>query len=134
MTDMKHIGARLRRLARHDGGTSLVEFAVVLPLFMMLIFGIMQLGQMLWTLVAMQHAVEMAARCASVNATTCGTASQIQTYAGTQAYGMTLPSGTFTATTPACGNKIVAAYTFQFQTALFSPMSVALSAQSCYPS
>ena len=123
----------LRRLARDRSGASLVEFSMLLWVFTALLFGVVEIGQIFWTQNALQHAVEMAARCASVNTTTCGTASQIQTFASTQAYGLTIPAATFTATVPACGNKVTAAYTYTFLTGFLPSPTVNLSAQSCYP-
>jgi Flp pilus assembly protein TadG len=123
----------MKTLLHDRSGASVVEFAVLLPLFMSLVIGLMQLGQMLWTQAALQHAVEMAARCASVNAVSCANAGQIQTYAATQAYGLTLPVATFTVTVPVCGNQVAANYAFLFQTILFPAPSINLSARSCYP-
>ena len=45
----------------------LVEFTVTLPLFLLLTFGLLQAGLLLYTQVGLQHGVEAAARCASVN-------------------------------------------------------------------
>lgn len=124
--------AAIRRLWAHRSGATALEFAMLLPVFLPLLFGVVQFGQMFWTQTAMQHAVEMAARCATINATTCGSASATQTYAATQAFGLTLPSGTFTASTAACGNQVAASYAFPFVTAWF-PATINLTAQSCYP-
>lgn len=126
------IGA-LRQLLAQTRGAALVEFAALLPLFIALVFGVMQLGQMFWTQTALQHAVDMAARCASVNTTACGTATQIQNYAATQAYGMTLPPGAFVATTPACGNQVAASYNFTFPIAALISPAITLTARACYP-
>ncbi|MEW5837182.1 MAG: TadE/TadG family type IV pilus assembly protein [Pseudomonadota bacterium] len=126
-------GDLVHRLVRDTRGVGLIEFAVLLPVFVVLVFGVMQMGQLFWTQSALQHAVEMAARCASVNTTTCGTSPQIQTYAATQAYGLALPPAAFTASTPACGNLVVASYTYTFPIAALTLSSVDLTAQSCYP-
>ena len=75
----------------------------------------------------------MAARCASVNATACGTTAKVQAYAVTQAYGMAVAPATFTVTTPVCGNSVAATSTFAFLTTLFPISSITLQAQSCYP-
>lgn len=121
------------RLAADRRGATLIEFAVLLPLFVLLVFGIMQLGQVFWTQAALQHAVEMAARCASVNTVTCGTAAQVQSYAATQAYGLAVPVGAFSVTTPACGNQVVASYEFTFPVAALISPALSLTARSCYP-
>jgi hypothetical protein len=56
------------KLLRNDtwGGT-FVEFTVTLPVFLLLMFGLVQAGLLLWTQAGLQHGVEMATRCASVN-------------------------------------------------------------------
>ena len=52
----------------HDTrGSVLAEFTVTLPLFLLLTFGILQAGLLLYTQAGLQHGVEVAARCASVN-------------------------------------------------------------------
>jgi Flp pilus assembly protein TadG len=48
-------------------GSSLIEFTVTFPLFLLLMFGIFQAGLLLFTYTGLQHGVERAARCASVN-------------------------------------------------------------------
>ncbi len=121
------------RLARDESGVALIEFSLLLPIFFLLIFGIMEMGQLFWTQTALQHAVEMAARCASVNTTICGTTTQTQSYAATQTYGMSLPTSTFTASAPTCGNLVTASYPFVLQPPIFPVSQINLSAKSCYP-
>src|ERR1700688_713852 len=58
---------KIQRLYRDERGAALVEFTVVLPLILLLTFGVVQAGLMLWTQAGLQHGVEMAARCASVS-------------------------------------------------------------------
>ena len=133
---MRHLSfafSRAASLAASRGGLAATEFAMLLPLFFTLVLGLIQVGQIFWTQTALQHAVEMAARCASVNTAACGTSTTIQSYAATQAYGMTLPTGIFTATTPACGNQVVASYPVSGFTSLVPIPTVTLSARSCYP-
>jgi Flp pilus assembly protein TadG len=48
-------------------GSVLVEFTVTLPLLLLLMFGLLQAGLLLYTKAGLQHGVEAAARCASVN-------------------------------------------------------------------
>ncbi len=124
----------LCRLRRDTRGAAALEFGILLPVFIPLVLGIMQFGQLFWTQSALQHAVDMAARCATINAATCGSTSSTQTYAATQAYGLTFPNGTFVAAAAACGNQVTATYTFPFIGAAWFPAaSVSLSARSCYP-
>ena len=122
----------LRRLWTDRSGASALEFGLLLPLFVPLVLGIMQVGQMFWTQTALQHAVEMAARCATINATSCGSAATTQTYATTQSYGLELPAATFTVTAPACGNQVAASYAYPYLSPWFSG-TITLTATSCYP-
>jgi Flp pilus assembly protein TadG len=48
-------------------GSAFVEFTVTASLFLLLTFGLLQAGLLLFTQAGMQHGVEAAARCASVN-------------------------------------------------------------------
>jgi Flp pilus assembly protein TadG len=124
---------RLHRLWADRSGASALEFGILLPVFLLLIFAIIQFGQLFWTQTALQHAVDMAARCATINATACGTPTLTKTYAATQAYGLTFPTGTFAAATAACGNQVTATYSFAFVATTWFPAAIDLSARSCYP-
>ncbi len=124
---------RAKSFLRDTSGASALEFALLLPLFAFLLLGTMQIGHVFWTQTALQHAVERAARCASINTAVCGNVSQIQAYAATQTYGMTLPDSTFAVSVPPCGNQVEATHDFTFETALFPVPTVTLSARSCYP-
>jgi Flp pilus assembly protein TadG len=56
------------KLLRDDTeGGALIEFSITLPLFLFLMLGLVQAGSMFWTQAGLQHGVEVAARCASVN-------------------------------------------------------------------
>jgi Flp pilus assembly protein TadG len=122
----------LRAIFRDESGASAVEFGLTAPVFFLFVFGIVEFGLLLWTQVGMQRGAELAARCATVNSTLCGTSNAIQSYAAQQAFGLNLPNTAFTATTAACGNQVNGSYSFQFPSFLnLSP--VTLSAKACFP-
>lgn len=140
--------ATVRRLCRHlrrrgrgrvasDGcGAAAVEFALVFPMFILFVMGIMETGRLyrLWDTV--HFAVVEAARCASVNATVCGTSAQIATYAAGNAIGLALPTGktaaqVFTVSTAACGTKVTASWPFQYVAVGLFPYSVTVTASAC---
>ena len=149
---------KMQPLYRDERGATLVEFSVVLPLFLSLTFGIVQAGLMLWAQAGLQHGVEMAARCASVSdiaihqggldptvkPTPCYTlkadatanASTVKSYAANNSWGLNPPASVFSVsvnpTSPACSasNMVTATYPFTAITYLFS---VTLTARSCYP-
>ena len=54
------------RLAREQGGSSAAEFALVLPLLLILLFGIIDAGRWMWTYNEAEKATQMGARFAVV--------------------------------------------------------------------
>ena len=120
-------------LLRDQSGATVVEFALTLPIFIALVFGVIQVGMLLWTKLGMQNAVETAARCASVNTTLCPDAATIQSYAAQNAFGLNLPSSTFVSTAGACGQQVSATYSYPIFSPYFPASSVTLTAQSCAP-
>jgi hypothetical protein len=124
---------KLAALWKDNRGASALEFALTAPVFFLFIFGIIEFGLLFWTQLGIQHGAEMAARCATVNSTLCPSGSAITNYAAQQAFGLALPSATFSYSTPTCGNQVSANYTFQFPQILnLSPM--VLTARACFPS
>jgi len=126
---------KLTTIWRDNRGASALEFALTAPVFFLFIFGIIEFGLLLWTQIGLQHGAEMAARCASVDSTLCPNSNPgaITSYAAQQAFGLALPSQTFTYSTPACGNQVSASHAFQFPAILnLSPLT--LTAQACFPS
>ncbi|MEN3350937.1 MAG: hypothetical protein V7632_4572 [Bradyrhizobium sp.] len=127
----------MRRAAAFWGdrrGASALEFGLIAPLFFAFVFGIVEIGLLLWTQAGMQHGAALAARCATVNATLCptGNPSMITAYASQQAFGLNLPASTFAYAAPACGNQVTASYQFQFPQILnLAPLT--LTAASCFP-
>jgi Flp pilus assembly protein TadG len=117
--------------AGDEGGNLAIEFGLLAPTLMLFIFGIAEGGRMLWTVNALHYSVQEAARCASVDTTTCGTATQIQSFAAGRS-GAGFASSVFTATVVSCGNRVSASYTMPLNIPLM-PHSITLSAQSCYP-
>ena len=117
-----------------ESGVSTVEMAIVLTAFLGLLLGIVNFGLVIWTQSSMHYAVEAAARCAAVNATTCGSAAAIQNYALTQYFGQSL-GGTnpFTYSATGCGHTVTAAYTYSLFIPFFPTYSLSLSSSACFP-
>jgi Flp pilus assembly protein TadG len=125
---------RLARFLRDTCGTAAIEFAILSTVFFALIFGILEGGYILYLDVGIQHATEMAARCASVNTTTCSDATSIKNYAVTQAYGVSPPASAFTYSSTACGNQVSASYSYSFLGPYFwGSSAVTLTGSSCFP-
>jgi Flp pilus assembly protein TadG len=114
-------------------GTVAVEYALVLSALLIFVFGIMDVGRVLWSRTTLERAVEAAARCAAVNTAICGTAAQIQAYAATQAFGLTIASTAFTPTTATCGTHVTATLPFTFVIPWIATSGITLTATACYP-
>jgi Flp pilus assembly protein TadG len=123
-----------KRLSRDTQGSSSVEFAATMPLFLALTLGVAEVGLLMWVELGLQHGVEMAARCASINTTLCNNTTNIRNFAAQNAYGLNPPPSTFSVSTPTCGNQVSASYSFNYLTTyIFPAPSLTLTAQSCYP-
>ena len=119
----------------HDArGVTAIEFAFTGPVFFALIFLVIEGSFLMWTQVGLQHGAEMAARCATISPSICGTSAAIQSYAVGQTYGLNPPPSTFSFTAASCGNQVSASYNFAFLVSLFPTRTIALTAQSCFPS
>jgi hypothetical protein len=72
----------LRRLLSHRGGASAAEFGIVLPLFILFLLGIVDVGRWLWTYNHLEKATQMGSRMAVVTNAAAGTeAAQTGIYA-----------------------------------------------------
>jgi Flp pilus assembly protein TadG len=120
----------LRALLDRAGATA-VEFAILGPLVLVILIGVIEFGRMLWVENALQYAVAQAARCVTIDSSLCGDTRETQAFAATSS-GMSFPSAIFLVGPAACGNKVSASYAFAFVAGLF-PYSVTLTAESCYP-
>ena len=59
-------GVKLRSLAAARDGATAVEFALVFPMFLMLVFGAIEFGRLLWTKEALQETAIVGARCVAI--------------------------------------------------------------------
>jgi Flp pilus assembly protein TadG len=132
ISDMPPNAARRRDLTRDRDGNIAIEMALLaVPLFVF-VFGIINTGYALWLQNALESSVTQAARCATVNPTLCGTASQIQAYAAARS-GAGLNSSIFSFTQPSCGNQVSATYPLPLRLPFMSSFSLSLNARACYP-
>ncbi len=126
--------AAVRGLCRASRGSPAVELALVAPALFTFVFGIAEAGRALWLQNALDYSVAEAARCASINPTACGSASDIRIYAAARS-GSGVDASVFSVTvpTPSCGNQVSAIYPMALMIP-FLTVSVTLTAQACYPS
>jgi len=122
----------LRRLVRDTSGAIAVEFAIIGPVFLLALLGMIEYGRLLWYENALHYAVEEAARCMSIATATCSDATTTKSFASTRS-GHTFATSVFTITTPSCGNQVAASYNFTFASGLLGS-GITLRASSCFPS
>jgi len=121
----------VRALARSRSGSTAVQMAFVAPAMLMFILGIMEVGRVMWLQNALNYSVVEAARCISNSPSTCGSASQTQSFAASQS-GAGFASSVFTVTTASCGNKVTATYPVMLDIPYVN-LSTTLTSQACYP-
>jgi Flp pilus assembly protein TadG len=135
------MGATLRRLATQRRATTTVEFALVGGMLLLLTFGTIDLGLLLWTQNALQSTTALAARCAAISAPSCPDESSVKTYAASLADDWTMP-GMITASdvsvTGTCrgtaGFKQVTITTSFWASMLPPPFhNMTLTVSACYP-
>ena len=121
-----------RRLWTDRSGASAVEFGLVVPIFVMLVFGAISLAFLAFAASSLNYAVQDAARCAAVNKTLCPDAASIEDYARSKYYGPSI-TAMFTYSTTGCGNTVSAKGIYSMD--LVPQLSkIPLTAQACHPS
>jgi Flp pilus assembly protein TadG len=120
---------RASRLLGCERGATAAEFAVLFPILVSTLLGIIWASLLAYSAASLHYAVEGAARCYSVESQ-CASASATQSYAKGRYYGADVP--TFTASTAACGHQVSGTVTVAFSLALAS-WKVPLSATACFP-
>jgi Flp pilus assembly protein TadG len=126
--------------ATNRRGAAAVEYAIILPVLLLFVLGIMDVGRLLWTYATLVSATDAAARCYAIAASACTTPAQVQTYAVTQAGGLNISSSAFTASTQSCGAQVSATLVFAFVIPWMEAVppfgksnSMTLNATACYP-
>jgi Flp pilus assembly protein TadG len=131
------IAMRKPSLVSCVNGTTAVEFAMVLPPFLMLLLGTISARLAVYTEASLQYAVEGAARCYSADTSPYSTATQCVSATTTQSYAKSLYHGpsspTFTASTPACGHQVNATLKNVVPGTYMAPFNITLSATACFP-
>ena len=121
----------LRSLHRNQDGTTAVEFAIIAPVFFMLILGTIGFCFALFLVGSLHYAVEDGARCASVKTTICTNATSIIAYTQSRYMGPNV-SPTFTYASAACGNSVSASISYSMNVG-FTTFVVPISATACFP-
>ena len=130
-----------RRSSIHAvSGSMALEYGLLLPVLLLLMFGTMDVGRLIWTYTTLHRAVEASARCAAVNEVACGTPAQIAARAASEAWGLTVAPEAFTSQTQSCGAQVTANYDFSLLIPWIGgnrpdslPNTITLTVSACYP-
>lgn len=118
---------------RNERGATAAEFALVVPVFIALIFLTINGAIMMSAVIQTHYAAERAARCLSVNVSGDCTGDGIDAYAKTFYNGPTLTGMVFSPLLDQpCGNQVTGSGSYQLITGL-APTTVNISATACYP-
>lgn len=117
---------------RNRDGSAVVEFAMILPPFILLIVGGFYTAGLAFAASSIQYATLAAARCASVQTTVCTDATSTVAYAGTKFFAKGLGAPVFTYSASGCGHVVSGAFTYVLNTG-FSRINVPLTSTACFP-
>lgn len=119
------------RLWRARDGAAAVEFAMVLPLLLLVLFGIMELGRVMWTQSALNFAVQEASRCMAVEAPACATTAGAQAFAAQKVAALKIPASAFAVTEQTCGRQVRAEISYSFVLWAVFPQAPKITARAC---
>ncbi len=113
-----------------DRGTTAVEFAMIAPVFILLLVGTVCLCITFFLVGSLHYAVEEGARCASVKTTVCTDASSIVSYTQNHYFGPSAPNFTYAAA--ACGSSVSASLSYVVNLGI-TRVTVPVRASACFP-
>jgi Flp pilus assembly protein TadG len=118
-------------VGRDERGTSALEFALVAPVFILLLMGTIFVCIQLFLVGSLKYAVEEGARCASVKTTICADSGSTVTYAQNHYFGPSA-SPTFTYAAASCGNSVSASLNYVVNLGMME-LTLPVTASACYP-
>ncbi len=119
------------RFLKNRRGATAVEFALILPFFLSMIFGLIEFGRAMWIRNTMQYAVEEAARYGSISG---ASSADISTYAQGKVLVIDPSTITFDVTVGASDISVTATHDFEFLAAGLLPYGpITLQASAQYP-
>ena len=117
---MNRFLSRIIRIGRDSSASVAVEFALLLPVYIAFMFGIVEFGRMIWIRNSMEFAAEIAARYGAI--TSGATNATTAAYAMTQLIGVDSATVTFTATVAASTVTVVGTHAFTTLVGAYVPI------------
>jgi Flp pilus assembly protein TadG len=127
----------LRSIRKNQEGTTAVEFAIIAPIFILLVLGIIGVCFALFLVGSLHFAVEDGARCASVKTSICSDTATTIAYTQTRYLGPNV-SPTFTHNAAAAcgpansGNSVTGTVNYTMDIGL-KRFVIPISATACFP-
>ena len=121
----------LKSICQRQEGTTAVEFAIIAPVFLLLVLGTIGLCFALFLVGSLHFAVEDGARCAAVKATICPDAATTIAYTQSRYMGPNV-SPNFTAAAATCGQSVSASVSYSMNVG-FRTFVIPISATACFP-
>jgi Flp pilus assembly protein TadG len=117
-----------------ERGTTAVEFAIVGPVFIALVVGILYLCLCLFLVGSLHYAVEEGARCASVRTTVCSDDTTTVAYAKSHYFGPSSPAFIYAngAAASCGGNSVTGSISYVAQLGL-KQFTIPITATACFP-
>jgi Flp pilus assembly pilin Flp len=128
---------RLRSISGNQEGTTAVEFAIIAPVFVLLVLGTIALCFALFLIGSLHFAVEDGARCASVKTSICADSPTTIAYTQSRYLGPNV-SPTFTYNSAAScgpantGNSVTGTVSYTMDIG-FRKFVIPISATACFP-
>ena len=115
-----------------DCGTTAIEFAIVSPVFLAMVIGILGLGLFLFVIGGLHFAAEAATRCASVRTAVCFDQTSTAAYAQSQYVAPGSPQFRYNQPKLACGKSVSASLSYTAWLGL-RQVTIPFSATACFP-
>jgi len=131
----------IRKFLSDDRGLAVTEFALLAPVFMIAMFGLIETSRVLWTKQTLDEVAYATARCTAVSAS-CDGLANLRSFATTRGagYGVTIPTNNVTMTDNTTCNglpnskQVDITMTFTSVMDGFVPsFPVTLQARGCFP-
>jgi Flp pilus assembly protein TadG len=118
-------------VGRDERGTTALEFALVAPVFILLVMGTIFVCIQLFLIGSLKYAVEEGARCASVKTMICTDSASTVTYTQNHYFGPSV-SPIFTYAVTSCGNFVSASLNYVVNLGMMQ-LTLPVTASACYP-
>lgn len=122
----------LVRFANDRSAATASEFALVVPFFILIVFGTISTCLGMAAVINMHYAAERAARCMSVNVTGSCTAANVDDYAKAWYRGPGVDGLSFAWSSQTCGNQVIGTGSYTIVTG-FEATAMTITARACYP-